>query len=132
MLCSSLTSVFGGLILISSSLPLFFQAYLSLRRERDLTIQSLFTKHNLGLLPSIPFTNEVAFNLTNRIKSRLLDLEKDLQDKKVGTICLAIAFLSLFLTIIALNVYKVFVLISLELFCPEDPRCASKISCTSK
>ncbi|CAA6659879.1 unnamed protein product [Spirodela intermedia] len=57
-------------------------AYLSLRRERDLTIQSLFTRQNLGLLPSIPFTNEVAFNLTNRIKSRLLDLEKDLQDKK--------------------------------------------------
>uniref|UniRef100_A0A1D1XWK9 DNA repair protein RAD50 n=1 Tax=Anthurium amnicola TaxID=1678845 RepID=A0A1D1XWK9_9ARAE len=57
-------------------------AHLSFMRERDLTIQRLFTKHNLGTLPNLPFSNEVAFNLTNRIKAKLMDLEKDLRDKK--------------------------------------------------
>ncbi|XXG78635.1 hypothetical protein AAC387_Pa08g2540 [Persea americana] len=57
-------------------------AHMSLRRERDSTIQKLFTKHNLGPLPNMPLNNEVALNLTNRAKTRLLDLEKDLQDKK--------------------------------------------------
>lgn len=53
------------------------------RHERDSTIQKIFTKHNLGSLPDAPFSNDVAVNLTNRLKTRLLDLEKDLQDKKV-------------------------------------------------
>lgn len=57
---------------------------MSLRHERDSTIQKLFTKHNLGPLPNMPLNNEVALNLTNRAKTRLLDLEKDLQDKKVN------------------------------------------------
>ncbi|XP_020111752.1 DNA repair protein RAD50 [Ananas comosus] len=52
------------------------------RHERDSTIQKIFTKHNLGSLPDAPFSNDVAVNLTNRLKMRLLDLEKDLQDKK--------------------------------------------------
>ncbi|XP_010927015.1 DNA repair protein RAD50 isoform X1 [Elaeis guineensis] len=57
-------------------------AHMAVRQERDSTIQSIFTKHNLGSLPDAPFSNEVAFNLSNRIKTRLFDLEKDLQDKK--------------------------------------------------
>jgi len=60
-----------------------FQAHMSLRHERDSTIQRIFTTHNLGFLPDTPFSEEVAANLTNRIKTRLLDLEKDLEDKKV-------------------------------------------------
>ncbi|XP_059632125.1 DNA repair protein RAD50 [Cornus florida] len=58
------------------------EAHMSLKNERDLTIQKLFKRHNLGSVPNTPFDNEVAVNLTNRIKSRLMDLENDLQDKK--------------------------------------------------
>ncbi|XP_057959877.1 DNA repair protein RAD50 [Malania oleifera] len=58
------------------------EAHLSLKNERDSTIQKLFAINNLGPLPNSPFSNEVALNLTNRIKSRLMDLERDLQDKK--------------------------------------------------
>ncbi|KAL5542789.1 hypothetical protein UlMin_010499 [Ulmus minor] len=58
------------------------EAHMSLKNERDSTIQEFFKRHNLGSLPNPPFSNEVALNLTNRIKSRLMDLEKDLQDKK--------------------------------------------------
>ena len=46
-------------------------------------IQKLFASHNLGSLPSTPFSNEVATNLTKRINSRLMDLEMNLEDKKV-------------------------------------------------
>ena len=56
---------------------------MSLKNERDTTIQKVFARHNLGSLPNIPFSNEVALSLINRIKSRLMDLEKDMQDKKV-------------------------------------------------
>lgn len=56
---------------------------MSLKNERDSTIQKLFARYNLGSLPNAPFSNEAALNLTNRIKSRLMDLEKDLEDKKV-------------------------------------------------
>lgn len=56
---------------------------LALRKnERDATIQNLFARHNLGSLPSTPFSDEVAWDLINRIESRLVDLEKDLKDKK--------------------------------------------------
>lgn len=58
------------------------EAHNSLKSERDSTIQKLFSRHNLGSLPSTPFDNDVALNFTNRVKSRLLDLEQDLQDKK--------------------------------------------------
>ncbi|KAM0935845.1 putative DNA repair protein Rad50 [Dioscorea sansibarensis] len=57
-------------------------AHISLRHERDSTIQMLFAKYNLGSLPDTPFSNEIASNLTMRVKTKLLDLEKDLQDKK--------------------------------------------------
>ncbi|GMY32050.1 DNA repair protein RAD50 [Fagus crenata] len=57
---------------------------MSLKNERDTTIQKVFARHNLGSLPNIPFSNEVALSLINRIKSRLMDLEKDMQDKKIS------------------------------------------------
>ncbi|XP_012071087.1 DNA repair protein RAD50 [Jatropha curcas] len=59
-------------------------AHISLKNERDSTIQKLYAKHNLGSLPHAPFSDDVALNLTNRLKSRLIDLEKDLKDKKTS------------------------------------------------
>ncbi|KAK1259931.1 DNA repair protein RAD50 [Acorus gramineus] len=56
--------------------------HMSERRERDLTFQRLFSVHNLGPLPNTPYTDEMAFNFTNRLKSRLMDLENNLQSKK--------------------------------------------------
>lgn len=56
------------------------------RHERDSVIGNIFRKHNLGSLPEPPFTNDMAANLTNRIKARLMDLEKDLTDTKVRTL----------------------------------------------
>ncbi|CAI9117568.1 OLC1v1018973C1 [Oldenlandia corymbosa var. corymbosa] len=56
--------------------------HLSRKNERDLKIQRLFESHNLGVVPNGPFSDEVAMNLTNRIVSRLKELEKDLADKK--------------------------------------------------
>ncbi|KAF3321332.1 DNA repair protein RAD50 [Carex littledalei] len=57
-------------------------AHMMSRHERDSAIGNIFRRHNLDSLPELPFTNEVAANLTNRIKARLMDLEKDLADKK--------------------------------------------------
>jgi len=54
-----------------------------LKNERDSTIQNIFFHYNLGNVPSTPFSTEVVLNLTNRIKSRLGELEMDLLDKKV-------------------------------------------------
>ncbi|KAM7486104.1 hypothetical protein LguiA_002113 [Lonicera macranthoides] len=61
------------------------EAHMSLKKERDTKIKELFQKRNLGSVPDMPFSNEVALNLTNRIESRLMDLNKDLQDKKKST-----------------------------------------------
>ncbi|KAI3899423.1 hypothetical protein MKW92_038333 [Papaver armeniacum] len=55
-----------------------------LEYKRDTFIQSLFKKHNLGSLPSIPFSDEVAFSLTSRVKTRIAELEKDMQGKKMS------------------------------------------------
>jgi DNA repair protein RAD50 len=60
-----------------------FQAHLTMKHERDSDIKNICTKHNLGPVPEHPFTNDVAMNLTNRIKARLSSLENDLLDKKV-------------------------------------------------
>ncbi|CAK9149108.1 unnamed protein product [Ilex paraguariensis] len=62
------------------------EAHISMKNERDLTIQKLFERHNLGSFPNCPFSNEVVLNLTNRLKSRLMDLDKDLQDKKIAEV----------------------------------------------
>ncbi|KAE9604828.1 putative DNA repair protein Rad50 [Lupinus albus] len=58
------------------------EAHMSLKNERDYSIQNLFAKYNLGSLPESPFSDEVALNLTNHVISRLKALERDLQDKK--------------------------------------------------
>lgn len=58
-----------------------------LKNERDSTIQKTFSHHNLGNVPSTPFSTEVVLNLINRIKSRLGELEMDLLDKKVLSLC---------------------------------------------
>ncbi|XP_022146955.1 DNA repair protein RAD50 [Momordica charantia] len=60
------------------------EVHMSLKIERDSTIEELFARHNLGSVPNTPFSDEVAFNLTNRIKSRLVDLDKDMQDKRLS------------------------------------------------
>nr|APA20123.1 DNA repair-recombination protein RAD50 [Populus tomentosa] len=60
------------------------EAHASLKNERDSNIQKMYTRHNLGPLPNAPFSDDVALNLTNRLKSRLVDLDKDLQDKKTS------------------------------------------------
>ncbi|KAK6161696.1 hypothetical protein DH2020_005077 [Rehmannia glutinosa] len=65
-----------------ANLQAAIEAHTSLKNERDSIIHSLFRKHNLGSLPSGPFSDEVAFNLTDRIQSKLKDLKKDLQEKK--------------------------------------------------
>eukprot|EP01018_Ginkgo_biloba_P035575 Gb_12673 [translate_table: standard] len=57
-------------------------AYLSLRHERDKYIQSMFAKHRLGSVDNMPLSNEVAFNLTNRAKLRVKELQKDSTAKK--------------------------------------------------
>ncbi|XP_051127899.1 DNA repair protein RAD50 [Andrographis paniculata] len=57
-------------------------AHTSLKNERDSTIKSLFRKYNIGSPPGGPFSDEVAFDLTGRIQSKLKDLNKDLQEKK--------------------------------------------------
>ncbi|KAJ1406602.1 Rad50/SbcC-type AAA domain [Sesbania bispinosa] len=69
-------------IWVISKLQTEAEAHMSLKNERDSSIQNLFAKYNLGSLPKSPFSDEVALNLTNRVKSRLGDLVKDLEDKK--------------------------------------------------
>uniref|UniRef100_A0A2P2LV06 DNA repair protein RAD50 n=1 Tax=Rhizophora mucronata TaxID=61149 RepID=A0A2P2LV06_RHIMU len=59
-------------------------AHMSLKNERDEIIQKLCARHNLVLPSNSPFNDDIASNLTNRLKSRLLDLVKDLQDKKTS------------------------------------------------
>lgn len=58
-----------------------------LKNERDSIIQKTFSHHNLGNVPSTPFSTEVVLNLTNQIQSRLGELEMDLLDKKVHILC---------------------------------------------
>ncbi|ONK72806.1 uncharacterized protein A4U43_C04F23430 [Asparagus officinalis] len=53
-------------------------AHISSRHERDSRIQKIIGKHNLAFLPDAPFIEDVAASLTNRIKTRLLDLDNDL------------------------------------------------------
>lgn len=62
---------------------------MSLKNERDSTIQKLFSMHNLGSLPTPPFSEDIALKLANRVRSRLLDLEQDLQEKKVYILTIA-------------------------------------------
>ncbi|KAL8227333.1 hypothetical protein R6Q57_017165 [Mikania cordata] len=54
----------------------------NLKTERDLTIQGLYKQQNLGSLPKTPFSNEIVSNYISRIKSRLKDIDCDLEEKK--------------------------------------------------
>ncbi|CAN4107173.1 unnamed protein product [Withania somnifera] len=58
------------------------EAHAELKNERDFTLRKLFDRHNLGAVPSGSLSDDVASNLTNRIKLRLTQFEKDLQDRK--------------------------------------------------
>ncbi|XP_069154622.1 DNA repair protein RAD50 isoform X2 [Solanum lycopersicum] len=58
------------------------EAHAELKNERDFTLRKLFDRHNLGAVPTGSLSDDVASNLTNRIKLRLTDFDKDLQDKK--------------------------------------------------
>ncbi|EOY05146.1 DNA repair-recombination protein (RAD50) isoform 1 [Theobroma cacao] len=53
-----------------------------LKDERDSAIRGLYVKLNLGSIPNSPFSDEVALNLTNQIEVRLMELDKDLDEKK--------------------------------------------------
>lgn len=64
---------------------------MTMKRERDSDIKNIFTKHNLGPVPESPFTDDVAMDLTNKIKARLSNLGNDLQDKKVPILPFGIA-----------------------------------------
>lgn len=54
----------------------------ALKIERDSTVRTLFAKLNLGPLPNGPFPDEVASDLTSRIRSKVKDLNYQLQEKK--------------------------------------------------
>ncbi|CAL9235186.1 unnamed protein product [Arabidopsis halleri] len=78
----SLNNAKTNYMLEISKLQTEAEAHMLLKNERDSTIQKIFSHHNLGNVPSTPFGTEVVLNLTNRIKSRLGELEMDLLDKK--------------------------------------------------
>ncbi|XP_056858018.1 DNA repair protein RAD50-like [Raphanus sativus] len=79
---SSLHNAKTNYMLEISKLQTEAEAHMLLKDERDTSIQKTFSHHNLGNVPSTPFSTEVVLNLTNRIKSRLGEFEMDLVDKK--------------------------------------------------
>ncbi|KAM0915487.1 hypothetical protein ACQ4PT_010817 [Festuca glaucescens] len=79
---SSLSVTMNDLTLEIGKLQAEANAHMSVKHKQDSAIRNIFTKHNLGAIPDAPFTDDVAMNLTNRIKARLSNLEDDLQDKK--------------------------------------------------
>ncbi|CAN8315648.1 unnamed protein product [Cochlearia groenlandica] len=79
---SSLNNAKTNYMLEISKLQTEAEAHMQLKNERDSTIQYIFSHHNLGNVPSTPFSTDVVLNLTNRIKSRLGEFEMDLLDKK--------------------------------------------------
>ncbi|XP_055811220.1 DNA repair protein RAD50 isoform X2 [Solanum dulcamara] len=58
------------------------EAHAELKNERDVTLRKLFDRHNLGAVPTGSLSDDVATNLTNRIKLRLTHFDKDFQEKK--------------------------------------------------
>ncbi|CAH8348708.1 unnamed protein product [Eruca vesicaria subsp. sativa] len=79
---SSLHKAKTNYMLEISKLQTEAEAHMLLKNERDASIQKMFSHHNLGNVPSNPFSTEVVLNLTNRIQSRLGEFEMDLLDKK--------------------------------------------------
>ncbi|KAL8088816.1 hypothetical protein AgCh_038557 [Apium graveolens] len=69
-------------IQVISKLETEAEAFMSLKKERDVTIQKIHEMLNLGTLPNSPFSTEVARNLTNCIELRLKDCKKDLENQK--------------------------------------------------
>ncbi|XP_027116885.1 DNA repair protein RAD50 isoform X1 [Coffea arabica] len=66
----------------TSKLQTEAEVHQNLKNDRELKIKRLFERHNLGVVPNSPFSDEVALNLINRVQSRLKDLDNDLDDKK--------------------------------------------------
>ncbi|WCJ33146.1 DNA repair protein RAD50 [Euphorbia peplus] len=54
------------------------------KKDRDSAIKKLCTVQNLQPLPHVPFSDDVALNLTSRFESRLSSLQNDLQEKKTS------------------------------------------------
>ncbi|BAT86669.1 hypothetical protein VIGAN_04434300 [Vigna angularis var. angularis] len=79
---TALMNIIGHTIKEIAKLQAEAEVHMSLKNERDSSIQDLFTTYSLGSLPNSPFSDEVALNLFRRVKLRLADLEKDLDDKK--------------------------------------------------
>ncbi|GMJ01782.1 hypothetical protein like AT2G31970 [Hibiscus trionum] len=52
------------------------------KKDRDTAIDRLFARLNLGSTPNSPFSDEVALNLMSQIEARLMELNKDLDEKK--------------------------------------------------
>ncbi|XP_021745929.1 LOW QUALITY PROTEIN: DNA repair protein RAD50-like [Chenopodium quinoa] len=57
-------------------------AHTELKNDRDSMIKELYSMHNLGSLTNGPFSDETALSCTSYINERILDLEKDLNEKK--------------------------------------------------
>lgn len=57
-------------------------AHVSLKNERETTIENLFADHNLGSIPSGPLSNQLYLSFTTRLTRRMSELEMDLQEKK--------------------------------------------------
>ncbi|KAK7379637.1 hypothetical protein VNO80_05101 [Phaseolus coccineus] len=79
---TALTNIIGHSIKEIAKLQAEAEAHMSLKNDRDSSIHDLFATYSLGSLPNSPFSDEVALNLTSRVKSRLANLVKDLDDKK--------------------------------------------------
>ncbi|KAL6582060.1 hypothetical protein OROMI_006074 [Orobanche minor] len=85
------TEMFAKNVKDIANLQAAIEAHVVLKNERDLKIQSLFRKHNLGSFPSGSFSNEVALNLTNRIHSKMKFFADDLKEKKSARLALCLA-----------------------------------------
>ncbi|KAL9332842.1 hypothetical protein ACSQ67_002452 [Phaseolus vulgaris] len=79
---TALTNIIGHSIKEIAKLQAEAEAHMSLKNDRDSSIHDLFATYSLGSLPNSPFSDEVVLNLTSRVKSRLANLVKDLEDKK--------------------------------------------------
>ncbi|VFQ75595.1 unnamed protein product [Cuscuta campestris] len=52
------------------------------KNQRDTSIKELFERYNVGPVSTSQFSDEIALNLMNRLRSRLADYQKDLEGKK--------------------------------------------------
>ncbi|XP_057536727.1 DNA repair protein RAD50 [Amaranthus tricolor] len=77
-----LSSKINQHIIEISKLQSELDANASLKKERDSIIQELFSQHNLGSLPKVPYSDETILSYTSRLNARIVELEKDLQEKK--------------------------------------------------